>query len=130
MATRCSPWSRSTAACLILRGAQSTCDMRDRYVGNGGVEHLHDRRQRHCDGDSPGLCFGLFGAAPLIARSHPSFSRAVRASLLASYVSNECLPLGTPLSLATNLYLRNIQRSHRSRYRFSSLVTLLPTQAM
>ena len=76
-----------------------------------------------------GLCF-LFDAAPFIARSHPSFSRAVRASLLASYVSRECLPLGTPLSLATNLYLRNIQRSHRSRYRFSSLVTLLPTQAM
>jgi hypothetical protein len=38
---------------LVLRGAQAARDVRQRDVGDGGVEHLHERRKRNRHGDDP-----------------------------------------------------------------------------
>ncbi len=40
---------------LIGAGAERAADVRQRHVGDGGVEHLHEGRQRHRHGDQPGI---------------------------------------------------------------------------
>lgn len=41
-------WTRTKAA----------CDVKQRYVRDGSVEHLHERGKRHREGDDPGLTRG------------------------------------------------------------------------
>ncbi len=38
---------------LVVARAQRPGNMRQRHVGDGGVQHLHKRRQRHRNGDGP-----------------------------------------------------------------------------
>ena len=38
---------------FVVTGAERPGDMRQRYVGDGGIERLHEGRQRHREGDDP-----------------------------------------------------------------------------
>jgi hypothetical protein len=38
---------------FVLAGAEGAGHVRQRHVGDGGVEHLHERGQGHRDGDGP-----------------------------------------------------------------------------
>ena len=42
--------THSLSAC---GGRQAPCDVTQRDVGDAGVEHLHERGDRHRDGDDP-----------------------------------------------------------------------------
>ena len=40
---------------LVLRGGEAAGDVREGYVGDGGVEHLHERAHGDDEGDDPGI---------------------------------------------------------------------------
>ena len=40
---------------LVDRGRETPGDVRQRHVDHGGVEHLHEGREHHRDGDDPGV---------------------------------------------------------------------------
>ncbi len=49
---------------LILPGRKTASDVRQRDVGDGSVEHLHERRQRHRQRDDPRIDRRTPGIAP------------------------------------------------------------------
>ncbi len=46
---------------FVAAGGERAADMRHGYVGDGGVERLHEGGQRDRDGDDPGIGAGLPG---------------------------------------------------------------------
>src|SRR5690348_16584419 len=50
-------WTRTKAA----------CDVKQRYVRDGSVEHLHERGKRHRKGDDPGLTRGCQPMPSIVA---------------------------------------------------------------
>ena len=44
---------------FVGRGRERAGDVGQRHVDDGGVQDLHEGRQRHRDGDEPGLYFGF-----------------------------------------------------------------------
>ena len=64
---------------LIGAGAQRAGDMGQGHVGDGGVEHLHEGRQRHGHGDQPGIDPGLPQRGEAWARILHGHGRCCRA---------------------------------------------------
>ena len=74
---------------LILAGAEVSGDMGQGYIGNAGVEHFHECRQRNHKGNQPGVCLRLPVVVCLSecagggAHSHPLLRVASAIAILA-----------------------------------------------
>ena len=44
---------RQDPRALVRTGRETAGDMRQRHVGDAGIQHFHERRQRDCQRDNP-----------------------------------------------------------------------------
>src|SRR5262249_31584161 len=49
---------REHPGALVIARGHAAGDVRKRHVGDAGVEHLHERGQRHDGGNQPGVVLG------------------------------------------------------------------------